>query len=498
MLHEHISKTRTVWNLLIKSFRPALHGAIAWSFCCSPLHAQNLYNNKLFSVKGTASLYISGSFTNASSASYVNDASVTIKGNIANSQASMAQGSGNTFITGSSVQALSGTQAFVVNNVTINNTSAGSSNFTFSNNLTVGGTATFTDGIVVTNANKMSFLHGATYTGASNASHVNGFVEKTGNVAFTFPVGDGTLLRPASIAAPSATTDVFIGKYFYSNPNPTFNTASKAAVLDTVSNCEYWTINRTSGTSNVKITLTWENPNSSCLKYTSPADVYVAGWDGSMWQSFANGGTTGNSAAGSVISNTAPSTYSAFALAKRNIPLPVVLAYFKGDKTQEGNKLSWKTTSETASKMFVVERSCDGKSWTPIGSISSHTDSKEPNKYALTDVNPCSETGYYKLVEMATDGTRREYSVLMIDNTGNYKANFQLYPNPTAGYFHINVEGDAPKYSMELTDALGQTIGTFTLVNGDNTIDCSHFAPGVYLTQFSLGKEKVVKKLVLN
>lgn len=494
----HMSKLRTIWDFLTKTHRFALHGVIASSIFCLSLEAQNLYNNKLFYVKGTASLYISGSFTNASSASYVNDASVTIKGNIANSQASMAQGTGNTFITGSSAQALSGTQAFVVNNVTINNTSAGSSNFTFSNNLTVGGSATFTDGIVVTNSNKMSFLHGATYTGASNGSHVNGFVEKTGNVAFTFPVGDGTLLRPASIAAPSATTDVFIGKYFYSNPNPTYNTASKAAVLDTVSNCEYWTINRTTGTSNVKITLTWENPNSSCLKYTSPGDVYVAGWDGATWQSFANGGTTGNSSAGSVVSNTAPTTYSAFALAKRNIPLPVVLAYFKGDKTLEGNKLYWKTTSETASKMFVVERSCDGKSWTSIGSVSSHIDSKEPNKYTLTDVNPCSETGYYKLVEIAADGTRREYSVIMLDNTGNYKASFQLYPNPNAGSFHISIEGDAPKYSMELTDALGKTIGTFTLLNGDNTIDCSTCAPGVYLTQFNLGKEKVVKKLVVN
>jgi len=481
-----------------KSFDKLIYCLFVYLFCSSSILAQNLYNNLPFSVKGTATLYIGGNFANSTSASYVNDASVTIKGNIANGQASMLAGTGNTFITGSSAQALSGTQPFVVNNVTVNNTSAGSSNFTFSNNLTVAGTATFTDGIVVTNTNKLSFLHGATYTGASNTSHVNGFVEKMGNVAFTFPVGDGTLLRPASIAAPSATTDVFIGKYFHSDPNPTYSTSSKAAVLDTVSNCEYWTINRTTGTSNVKVTLTWENPNSSCLKYTSQADVYVAGWDGTTWQSFANGGTTGNSSAGSIVSNTAPTTFSAFALAKRNIPLPIVLAYFKGNKSLEGNKLYWKTTSETASKMFIVERSCDGKIWSSVGSVSSHTNSSNHNQYSLTDVNACSETSYYKLAEIALDGTRREYSVILLDNGSNQQATFQLYPNPNSGSFHINIEGDAPKYAMELTDPLGKSLGTYTLQNGDNTIDCSTLAPGVYLTRFTLGKEKVVKKLVVN
>lgn len=471
---------------------------MASSFCWSFAYAQNLYNNRPFAVKGTATLYISGDFTNASSATYVNDASVTIKGNISNSQASMSSGAGSTFITGSSAQSLSGTQTFVVNNVTINNTSAGTSNFTYSNNMTVVGTATFTDGIVATNNYKLSFLNGATYTGASNASHVNGWVEKTGNAAFTFPVGDGTLLRTASIAAPSAATDVFIGKYFYSSLNPTYSTSSKAAVLDTVSSCEYWIINRTTGTSNVKVTLTWQNPNSACLKYTSPSDVYVAGWDGSTWQSFANGGTTGTSTSGSITSNTAPTTYSAFTLAKRNIPLPITLAYFKGARTLEGNRLSWKTTSETASKMFVIERSCDGKAWTFAGSVPSQINTKEANTYSLTDVAPCSDKSYYKLEEVALDGTLREYSVILLDNIGNHEAIFQLYPNPSAGSFHINIEGDAPQYAMELTDAMGKTLGIFTLQNGDNAIDCSTLAPGVYLTQFSLGKEKVVKKLVVN
>ncbi|MCY7356354.1 MAG: hypothetical protein LH609_02600, partial [Rudanella sp.] len=75
---------------------------------------------------------------------------------------------------------------------------------------------TFTSGYVVTPRNEptanLSFRPGSSYGGASDASHVNGYTEKVGTTAFTFPVGDGTTLRPAGMSAPTSGT--FQAAYF--------------------------------------------------------------------------------------------------------------------------------------------------------------------------------------------------------------------------------------------------------------------------------------------
>ncbi|MBC7389520.1 MAG: hypothetical protein H7329_09940 [Opitutaceae bacterium] len=51
------------------------------------------------------------------------------------------------------------------------------------------------------------------------------------------------------------------------NPNSvSFNPASKQPVLDVVSTCEYWTIDRTTGASNLSVTLSWLNSSPyNCL-----------------------------------------------------------------------------------------------------------------------------------------------------------------------------------------------------------------------------------------
>jgi len=464
--------------------------------------AQNLYNNISLNVKGTASLFISNSFTNESSATYLNDATVTINGDITNKQASMPKGTGLTRIIGTTKQTLFGTQPFVVNDIILNNITAGSNAFEFNNNsLTVGNSATFTDGIVVTNANKMSFLDGSTYITSSDVSHVNGFVEKTGNQAFIFPVGDGSKLRLAAISAPSASTDVFKAKYLQTSANPLYDLSSKDPVLDVLSTCEYWTIGRTSGTTDVDVTLSWLNSSPyDCLGSVPVTDYYIGGWNGTTWKSFANGGTTGTAAAGTVISKTKPPVYGPFILAKRNIPLPIKLVMFDAAMGKEGVNVSWVTTNHSNSSYFIIERSSDGINWELVRTVPSEKESNKTHDYSIVDQDYKSGTNYYRLIEASPTGEKADYGVRLVDVSKGISFDWQIFPSPNNGHFAILIKDENEKQTYEIVylDVLGKEILKQKIYSGFNTIDLDFLASGAYVVKIKLDKEYRNKTIIVN
>lgn len=169
----------------------------------------------------------------------------------------------------------------------------------------------------------------ATYTGATNTTHVDGYVGKYGTTAFTFPIGNGTKLRTASISAP--TSGDFKAAYWFESPNTAtlpagapFPTANVGTGVSGVSNVEYWDVD---GPSTVNLTLTWDAASDlNTLTAATIANLVIVGYNtaNSRWESLGNGGgTTGTLAAsGSIRANgVVPNTYSAFTFGVA-IPVP--------------------------------------------------------------------------------------------------------------------------------------------------------------------------------
>lgn len=187
------------------------------------------------------------------------------------------------------------------------------------------GTLSFNAGYLVTPRNdpnsNVYFTTGSASAGQSDASHVNGYAEKQGTTAFTFPIGDGTTLRPAGISAPLGSVN-FQAAYFKGNPGtatlPTgapFATANLGTGVGAVSTVEYWDIN---GSSATNITLTWNAAsNLNTLTGGDATKLTVVGYNPttSKWENLGQaGGTTGTvSTTGTVTANAVtPNTYSAF------------------------------------------------------------------------------------------------------------------------------------------------------------------------------------------
>lgn len=250
---------------------------------------------------------------------------------------------------------------------------------------------------------------------ASDASFVHGPFRKVGNTDFTFPIGKENSYRPASLSGITGGGSVaFTAEYFH-HPGPGGGVPGNPlglahdATLHHVSDCEHWQIDRSNGSPNAFVTLSWRNPESCVV--TLPADMRVAYWDGSQWTD--RGGTpiTGNNSAGTVTtanvqsSFVQPANYWTLASLSNENPLPIELLSFTAQAQGTLVDLEWSTASEKNNDYFTVERSADAVAFEPVLRVAGAGNSQQLLQYRDADRDPMTGLSYYRLRQTDYDGT---------------------------------------------------------------------------------------------
>ncbi len=361
----------------------------------------------------------------------------------------------------------------------------------------VSGTMTFTNGIV-TQSSTLRILNGGSVSGASNASFVNGVVTKVGNAAFTFPVGKSTFYRPIAIAAPASATDTYTAEYFKVNPNGTYPNASRASTLDHVSGAEYWMLNRTVGTSNVNVTLSWGSGSGVVDNFST---LRVAAWNGSQWTDQGNGGTTGNFTTGTIVNAAPSSIFGPFTLSSTGSysnALPVELIRFNCSLTNEGFvSLSWTTASEKNSDYFEVQRSDGTKPFRTIGQVKSAGTANLETNYSFEDKFSLVGYVYYRLKQVDFDGTVSYSEFCSVESTGNQNA-VRIYPNPSStGSAYVNLNG-ATFGGLTVSNSIGQDVATLYTLEAERVIlNTQNLTGGIYFVKIVLNQKLTTLKLIV-
>jgi len=356
----------------------------------------------------------------------------------------------------------------------------------------IGGALTFSSGIVNQNAT-LQFLNGSTTTGASNTSYINGEVTKIGTNAFTFPVGAGNLYRPIAISSPGTST-TFTAQYVNTNPNALYPNAQRAVTLDHVSGAEYWLLNRTAGTANVNVTLSWGSNSGGVGNLSS---LRVAAWNGSIWTDQGNSATTGNTSAGTVTSNVS-SVYGPYTLATidNSNPLPVVLSDFNCQLISNYVEVRWSTQSEVNSDYFDVERSENGINFYPIERVTAAGNSLTRKSYSIRDYNVAPGFAYYRLKQVDRDNSFTYYQVCVteVPNDNNERT---LHPNPASTFTAFNLKGKE-LISLTVMNSIGETMNCSHSVSGGKVIvNLTSLVPGVYIVETNISGEIQKLKLVI-
>ena len=84
------------------------------------------------------------------------------------------------------------------------------------------------------------------------------------------------------------------------------------------------------------------------------------------------------------------------------------------------------------------------------------------------------------------------FETLSLENPTATELDFKIYPNPTSDIVHIDT--NIQYNSIELYDILGKRI--FSIKNTNN-IDVSKLKSGLYLFKITIGKQVLIKKLVV-
>ena len=365
--------------------------------------------------------------------------------------------------TGSTQNINGSTSALTLYQMEIDNPSG---NVLLARPLTINNTITLTNGNITSDTtNILTLIAGSNVSGGSASSFVNGPMKKTGNTSFAFPVGKSSAYAPITIGAPSLATDNFTAEYLPADPNPSYSRSLKDATLNHISKAEYWMLNRTGGSSNVSVTLSWGAPRSGGV--TLLTDLLVAGWNGSLWKDLGNGGVTGNTTTGTVVNSASVTTYGAFALASTTSanPLPVEMISFDAKAIGSAVVVNWSTATEKNNDYFEVERSADGVDFENIQIVNGAGNSNSVIDYSFIDATPFPGVSYYRIKQVDFNGAFTHSDIRAVKMTNNNSSEaISVFPNPINGnslrfsFAHRSSNLKSEQMMVQLFDASGKLI----------------------------------------
>jgi hypothetical protein len=183
-----------------------------------------------------------------------------------------------------------------------------------------------------------------------------------------------------------------------------------------------------------------------------------------------------------------------------NNPLPVELVEFNGMQADQSIQLNWLTASEINAAYFTVERSSDAVSFRALGNVAAHSISNQKREYALIDNSPSIGINYYRLNQFDWNG-KNEYSEVI---AVNYET---LNSSPFIEWVHVDDRQNLSFYTSNNTSEI--TIRWFDIsgrIVNEQSVSASgfiqtnanqHLQNGLYLVQFTDGKNEFVAKIII-
>lgn len=450
---------------------------------CTAATAQ-FYNNGTFYVGTSGVLFINSSYTNTAVADYQNDGTVYVTGNLVNSQASMPAGKGRTYFDGLGAQTLSGTQPFRNLNINIDNESG----LILANRLSIGdttsGTLTFTRGTITTGTSTedVYFYPGSAYTGFDSLRGVIGYVTKSGNTAFDFPLITGT--HPADLLLTGLTGSADFQVLYTGSGYGQYNNDG-TLIPNGVFGGEWWNVARNAGTADAQVTLKWDDARK-VLNHSDPAGLVVAHFTNGSWTSV--GGTSSDpatSGTGTVGPSTSLSSFSPFTFGSTSTPLPIILSGFTVVNEDCKAYLTWTTSLEQNAASFDIQQSTDGVGYITVANVRADN---VPSTYHATVVQS-TQQAFYRLRLVNLDGTAvysgiDELTLSCLSGPDH----LAIYPNPlhAGGLAQVNLTTAVARgtANLQVFDAEGQRVysAIVTVNNGLNqyNLSAAGLAQGIY------------------
>ncbi len=399
-------------------------------------------------------------------------------------------------LNGTKAQNISGTGAYTIKAIEINNAEGVTLQIPVTLSNTVGSGLFLTEGNLNTSAtNILTLPEYATINGGGKLSFVNGPVAKTfgANSAanIILPTGKDTSYRPVTITPESlASASVFRAEYF--NSTVLHDVTKHDNSLENINGSEYWNIQRTGGTTNASL----------AFDFTAKAEAQslrIVNWDGAAWKSVSQNNVDG------VISTETLSQFGTFALGTQKIvPLPVSWLYFTTKMQDKNAVLNWATVCEINNHGFEIQRSTDGENYETIGWMNGNGTSSQKHFYSYTDMGAASINAsiiYYRLKQVDFNGAFEYSAIQSLRKKGSSLSAVSIYTDAQK-CLHIQLNSEVNATALiEVINMNGQVLQTVNAYTstGNNNIKM-HAQPnmaGVYVVRILQNGTIYTQKIVL-
>ena len=185
--------------------------------------------------------------------------------------------------------------------------------------------------------------------------------------------------------------------------------------------------------------------------------------------------------------------FSGFFVSGVSAPLPVKLVsfnYFIHD--QREILLKWEVAEQQDIRKYIVERSSDGRSYSPIGGITANSESSFT--YQFADKDPLNGISYYRL-QIVEDNVKN-YSHILVVNLSEKANGIVIYPVPATSQLTITVNNSVlVNTDAQLLTSDGRLLQKIKLHGFEQHVNIGHLPTGVYYLKTFNGKAyKILKQ----
>jgi len=180
-----------------------------------------------------------------------------------------------------------------------------------------------------------------------------------------------------------------------------------------------------------------------------------------------------------------------------NSTLPVSLVDFTAtNSNDQAVQLIWTTETETNNKVFLVERSTDGVTYTTIGQVAGAINSSTTLHYEWTDESPVKGNNFYRIKQVDLDGNFA-YSNINVVSIGGAVSNLSVYPNPVKDVLTIVNPKGVTIREIAVFNTSGVMLSKLApRTTGSVQVSASAWAAGIYLVKVTTDQGSQVIKVM--
>ena len=162
----------------------------------------------------------------------------------------------------------------------------------------------------------------------------------------------------------------------------------------------------------------------------------------------------------------------------KSVVVPVSWLSFDATLKNKVVLLNWKTSSESNSSHFEIERSIDGYRFEKMGEVKAAGNSNTTSEYEFTDRLPVKGMNYYRIKQVDLDG-KFSYSAIRKIEIKTDVPLFVIHNNPSNGSAVIIKTSITPSF-VGIFDMAGRKLKEITIANHTQPVNLSGLPSGTY------------------